>query len=223
VSVVRGELLSVNVGGERAIAAKGGTSGIDKRPVPGPVAVRAPGPKGAGGSGLAGDHISDTAHHGGDDQAVYAYAREDLDAWEVSLGRALPCRTFGENLTTAGVAVNGAVIGETWAVGTVLLQVSCPRIPCVTFAVWLGRERWLPQFTAARLPGAYLRVLHPGEVAAGDVVRVLDVPEHGVDVATAFAAFTTSPELLPLMLEVPQLPGEAREAAQRRLRVPPLQ
>lgn len=214
----RGTVLSVNVGGEHRIAAKGGTSGIDKRPVEGPVMVRAPGPKGVGGSGLAGDHISDTAHHGGDDQAVYAYAREDLDVWETDLGRALPGGTFGENLTTAGVDVNGGVIGETWAIGSVRLQVSCPRVPCVTFAVWLGQDRWVPRFTAARVPGAYLRVLEAGEVCAGDAVQVLDVPDHGVDVATAFAAFTTQPELLPLLRDVSQLPAEGREVVERRLR-----
>ncbi|WP_339575748.1 MOSC domain-containing protein [Pseudokineococcus basanitobsidens] len=216
-----GELISVNVGRERPIAAKGGTSGIDKRPVQGPVAIQAPGPKGVGGSGLAGDHISDTAHHGGDDQAVYAYAREDLDIWEAELGRALPSGSFGENLTTAAVDVSGAVIGETWEVGTALLQVSSPRIPCVTFAVWLGQERWVPRFTAARVPGAYLRVLRSGEVRAGDAVRVLDVPGHGVDVRTVFAAFTTRPELLPLLREVPQLPREDRDAVGRRLQQAP--
>ncbi|NAZ83003.1 MOSC domain-containing protein [Kineococcus sp. R8] len=209
-------LLSVNVGARRPVAAKSGTSGIDKRPVAGPVAVRAPGPKGTGGSGLVGDHISDTANHGGDHQAVYAYAREDLDAWETELGRNLPNGTFGENLTTAGLAVNGAVIGETWAVGDVVLQVSCPRIPCVTFAVWLGERRWLPRFTRARVPGAYLRVLVPGTLQAGAEVRVLDVPAHGVTVATAFAAFTTEPELLPLLRDVPELPPEDAEVVGRR-------
>ena len=218
VGIARGTVVSVNVGVERPIAAKGGTSGIDKRPAAGPVAVRAPGPKGVGGSGLAGDHISDTANHGGDDQAVYAYARKDLDVWEAELGRPLRCGTFGENLTTAGIDVSGAIIGETWVIGTARLQVSCPRIPCVTFAVWLGEKRWLPRFTRARVPGAYLRVLGAGEVCAGDSVEVVDVPDHGVDVATAFAALTTQPELLPLLREVPQFPAEDREMIDRRLR-----
>ncbi|NIZ90725.1 MOSC domain-containing protein [Kineococcus rubinsiae] len=210
-------ILSVNVGERRPIAAKSGTSGIDKRPVVGPVAVRAPGPKGTGGSGLVGDHISDTANHGGDDQAVYAYAREDLDAWEDELGRPLANGTFGENLTTAGLEVTRAVIGERWAVGDVVLQVSCPRIPCVTFAVWLGEQRWVPRFTRARVPGAYLRVLVPGTLVAGADVRVLDVPAHGVTVATAFAAFTTEPGLLPLLRDVPELPREDSEAIAQRL------
>lgn len=215
-----GRVLSVNVGRERPITAKGGTTGIDKRPVDGPVAVRAPGPKLAGrtgASGLAGDHISDTAHHGGDDQAVYAYAREDLDAWGRELGRELPGGTFGENLTTVGVDVNGAVVGEVWEVGTALLQVSAPRIPCVTFAVWLGERRWVPRFTEVRTPGAYLRVLRDGHVAAGDAVRVLSRPAHGVDVRTVFAATTTAPELLPLLRDVPELPAEDRALVLRRL------
>lgn len=210
-------IVSVNVGRRRPVAAKSGTSGIDKRPAVGPVAVRAPGPKGEGGSGLVGDHISDTANHGGDHQAVYAYAREDLDLWEGELGRPLSNGTFGENLTTSGLAVNEAVIGERWSIGEVVLQVSCPRIPCVTFAVWLGEQRWLPRFTRARVPGAYLRVLTPGTLSAGMQVRVLDVPAHGVSVATAFAAFTTQPDLLPLLSGVPELPPEDSEAVARRL------
>lgn len=210
-------ILSVNVGERRAIAAKSGTSGIDKRPVDGPVEVRAPGPKGVGGSGLVGDHISDTANHGGDDQAVYAYAREDLDVWERELGRPLANGCFGENLTTAGIDVTGAVIGERWVLGDVVLQVSCPRIPCVTFAVWLGEQRWVPRFTRARVPGAYLRVLTPGTLTAGSPVRVTDVPAHGVTVATAFAAFTTEPDLLPLLRDVPELPREDAEAVAQRL------
>lgn len=220
-TITPGQVLSLNVGQERPIAAKGGTSGIDKRPVTGPVAVRAPGPKGVGGSGLAGDHISDTANHGGDDQAVYAYAREDLDAWQDELGRPLASGTFGENLTTVGIDVSGAVIGQRWAVGTAVLQVSCPRVPCVTFAVWLGEQRWVPRFTAARTPGAYLRVLREGHVSAGEAVEVLDSPAHGVTVATAFAALTTEPDLLPLLADVPELPGQDRERVGRRLGTAP--
>ncbi|WP_337059389.1 MOSC domain-containing protein [Kineococcus sp. G2] len=212
-----GRVLSVNVGAERPIAAKGGTSGIDKRPVDGPVAVRAPGPKGVGGSGLAGDHVSDTANHGGDDQAVHAYAREDLDRWEAELGRSLPGGVFGENLTTAGVDVTGAVLGEVWEVGSAVLQVSCPRIPCVTFAVRMGEERWLSRFTAARVPGAYLRVLRAGEVRAGDPVRVRERPGHGVTIGESFAALTTEPVLLPRLLDVPEFPAEDRAAIARRL------
>ncbi|PPK98164.1 MOSC domain-containing protein YiiM [Kineococcus xinjiangensis] len=211
-------ILSVNLGARRPVAAKSGFSGIDKRPAGGPVHVSAPGPKGTGGSGLAGDVVCDTEHHGGDDQAVYAYAREQYAVWEGLLGRALAAGTFGENLTTAGVDVDGAVIGERWRVGPQLeLQVSCPRIPCQTFAVRMGEPRWVRRFTEHGASGAYLRVLQAGPVRAGDAVEVLDRPAHGVTVATAFRALTTRPDLLPLLLEVPQFPAAEREDLARRL------
>ncbi|MBH5335328.1 MOSC domain-containing protein [Streptomyces pactum] len=172
-------------------------TGIDKRPATGPVAVAAPGPKGAGGSGLAGDVIGDLRHHGGDDQAVYAYAREDLDGWERELGRELAGGAFGENLTTSGLDVNGALIGERWRIADVLLEVTSPRIPCRTFAGWLQERGWVRRFTEAALPGAYLRVLAPGEIRAGDPVEIMHRPDHDVTVALAFRALTTERELLP--------------------------
>src|SRR4051794_16918960 len=106
-------LLSVNVGQAMPTdASDAGLTGIDKRPAAGGVAVRAPGVPGVGGgSGVAGDHVCDVRFHGGDDQAVYAYAREDLDGWAAELDRRLPNGAFGENLTTSGVDVTGALIG----------------------------------------------------------------------------------------------------------------
>ncbi|MFD7416431.1 MOSC domain-containing protein, partial [Kitasatospora purpeofusca] len=112
------KLLTVNIGRRRPNPWKGlDATGIDKRPVDGPVFVSAPGPKGTGAVGLAGDRVYDVKHHGGPDQAVYAYAREDLDAWQEELGRPLANGVFGENLTTLGLDVNGALIGERWRVG----------------------------------------------------------------------------------------------------------
>ena len=106
-------VLSVNVGRPRPNPWKDiRSTGIDKRPVEGPVAVTAPGPKGGGAVGLAGDRVYDVRHHGGTDQAVYAYAREDLDAWAAQMGVTLRNGVFGENLTTEGLAVNAALIGE---------------------------------------------------------------------------------------------------------------
>jgi MOSC domain-containing protein YiiM len=125
---------SINVGQPREIRSKGGLTGIDKRPTPGPVCVSAPLMDGA--SGVAGDVICDVENHGGGDQAIYAYAREDLDWWQkkLDLDTALSSGMFGENLTTAGLDVTGALIGETWRVGDeVQLQVTVPRIPCSTF------------------------------------------------------------------------------------------
>lgn len=131
-------LLTVNLGLPRAADhtdAPEGVTGIDKRPVDGPVRVGDPGPKGVGGSGLAGDAVCDLRHHGGSDQAVYAYAREELDEWERELGRPLPNGSFGENLTLSGVAVSRALIGERWRIGSeVVLEVTSGRVPCRTFA-----------------------------------------------------------------------------------------
>jgi len=213
-------VLSVNIGRPRANPWKQATSltGIDKRPVSEPVLVTAPGPKGAGDVGLAGDRVYDVQHHGGTDQAVYAYAREDLDTWAGELGRALPNGVFGENLTTEGVAVNEALIGERWRVGDeVLLEVSCPRIPCGTFQGWLERDGWIKRFTQAVLPGTYLRVISPGLIRAGDQVQVESRPAHQVTVALTFRALTTEPDLLPRLLTVDALPGDLREIARKRV------
>ncbi|MFE2183098.1 MOSC domain-containing protein [Streptomyces sp. NPDC059455] len=210
-------VLTVNVG--RAMPSAhtdwpGGT-GIDKRPVDHPVAVAAPGPKGQAGSGLAGDSVCDTRHHGGDDQAVYAYAREDLDVWERELGRELANGVFGENLTTSGIDVSGALIGERWRVGSeLLLEVTSPRIPCRTFAGWLGERGWLKRFTQAAVPGAYLRVLEPGEIRSGDPVEIVHRPDHEVTIAFLFRAETTERELLPRVLAAGDaLRPEVRKAA----------
>ncbi|CAM5506655.1 MOSC domain-containing protein [Streptomyces abikoensis] len=215
-------LLSVNVGRPATADIPGApgfgaglATAIDKRPVDGPVAVAAPGPRGTGGSGLAGDAIVSLRHHGGDDQAVYAFAREDLDRWERELGRPLPSGSFGENLTTAGVDVNGARIGERWRVGPdLLLEVSGPRIPCRTFADWLGEAGWIKRFTQEAAPGAYLRVIEPGEIRAGDAVTVVHRPGHEVTVSYVFRARTTDRSLLPGVLAAGDaLPAGTREKA----------
>ncbi|WP_448319384.1 MOSC domain-containing protein [Streptomyces sp. CO7] len=212
------KLLSVNVGKPRPNPWKGlSATGIDKRPVDGPVAVSAPGPKGTGEVGLAGDRVHDVKHHGGVDQAVYAYAREDLDGWEAELGRPLANGVFGENLTTHGLDVNGALIGERWRIGPdVVLEVSCPRIPCATFQGWLEREGWIKRFTRAAVPGAYLRVIEPGDIRASDSVDIVYRPDHDVTVALAFRAMTLEPDLLPRLLVADALIEEGRELARRR-------
>jgi MOSC domain-containing protein YiiM len=212
-------VLSVNLAVPRHNPAKGvGITGIDKRPATGPVLVRAPGPKGAGGgSGVVGDQVFDLAHHGGEDQAVYAYAREDLDRWAAELGRDLPGGVFGENLTTEGVDVTGALIGERWRIGAdVVLEVAVPRIPCGTFAHWMAEQRWVKRFTVQARPGAYLRVVAPGEVRAGDPVTVFGRPDHGVTIGLTFRALTREPERLPTLLAADALPDDVRALAARR-------
>ena len=219
-------LLSVNLAvswpnpAKRVGPAKGvGGTGIDKRPAAGPVQVRSPGPKTTGlGSGLVGDQIFDVASHGGDDQAVYAYAREDLDRWAAELGRELPAGVFGENLTTHGIDVTGALIGERWRIGEqVVLEVTVPRIPCRTFAHWMAEQGWIKRFTAAARPGAYLRVVTPGQVEAGDPVVVERRPDHDVTIGVTFRALTLEPELLPRLLAAGSLPPAVSEKAARRI------
>ena len=207
-----GWVRSVNVGALVPNPAKGGLTGMGKRPAQGPVWVRAPGAA-KGRSGLDGDGIGDSKNHGGDDQAVYAFAREDLDAWEVLLGRALPDGSFGENLTTVGIDPNECPIGERWRVGPqLLLQVTCPRIPCKTFAYWLSETGWIRRFTAAGRPGAYLKVLEPGPVKAADPITVVHRPSHDVSISMALFALTTKPELLGGLLGAgADLPEEMRE------------
>ena len=204
---------SVNVGlpREREWAGIGRTS-IEKRPVVGPVAV--------GRLGLEGDQVSDTRHHGGVDQAVYAFAREDLDFWVERLGTPIRDGQFGENLTTTGIDVNEAEVGEHWRIGGVLLEVASIRIPCNDFKRWMGvsgydATAWVKRFAEVGRVGPYLRVLGEGELAAGEPVEVVHRPGHGVTVTTMFRALTSAPELLPRLLRVEGLVAEARAKAER--------
>ena len=190
-------LESVNIGVMRPIPGRSGTTGIDKLPTTEPVTVSAPGPENSGIGGLAADVICEVEHHGGDSQAVYAYAREDLDYWEAELGGPLRSGMFGENLTTVGLDITESLIGEKWRVGdSVLLQVTGPRIPCATFAAWINRKGWLKAFTRRARPGAYLRVLAGGEIRSGDQLTVEFRPSHAVTVGTSFRALTLEPDLL---------------------------
>jgi MOSC domain-containing protein YiiM len=211
-------LLSVNVGQPQLNPWKTiKLTGIDKRPVDGPVMVTRPRATGMGLVGLAGDRVYDVMNHGGPDRAVYAYAREDLDFWAAELGRPLPNGVFGENLTTEGADGNGARIGERWRIGPdLILEVSAPRIPCGTFQGWLARAGWVKRFVLAAMPGPYFRVIEPGEIQAGDPIEVVHRPDHDVTVAVSFRALTIEPDLLPRLLAAEALPRELRELAQRR-------
>jgi MOSC domain-containing protein YiiM len=214
---VTSRVLSVNLARVQPNPDKGeaAMTGIEKVPTSESVLVRAPGSKSDGmGSGLVGDVVCDRQNHGGDLQAVYAYGREDLDHWESVLGRTLPGGAFGENLTTRGLDVNGAVIGERWRIGDELeLAVTVPRIPCGTFRGWIAERGWLRTFTRAAMPGTYLSVVSPGQVRAGDPVTVVHRPAHGVTVAQVFRAITLEPELLPSILAADELEEETKEMA----------
>jgi MOSC domain-containing protein YiiM len=196
------------------------STGIDKRAVGGAVLVRAPGPMRTGaGSGLVGDTIGNKKLHGGDDQAVYVYAREDLDGWEAELDRPLADGMFGENLTVSGVDVTEARIGERWLVGGdgLVLEVSAPRTPCRTFSAFLQLPNWIKRFTQAAKPGAYLRVISPGTVGVGDAISVDFRPDHEVTIGLVFRARMSDPSLLPHLLEADALSSELKAYARRRV------
>lgn len=195
-------------------AAEAGTrqerTAIRKRPVPGPVAATR--------LGLAGDGVGSPDVHGGADMAVYAFAREDLDRWEAELGVALPDGWFGENLTTVGIDVNAALVGERWQVGGALLEIAKVRIPCHTFQVRMAEAGaaptgWVARFTRDARPGAYLRVLREGPVCAGDAVEVVHRPGHGVTVSHMFRALTTDRARLPDLLVIDGLAASVRDIA----------
>jgi MOSC domain-containing protein YiiM len=161
------EVISVNVGRVGTVRARGRDirTAIFKEPVEGPVAVRQ--------LGLEGDHQADRRYHGGMEQAVYAYAIEDVRFWEQELGREFGPGFFGENLTLSGVEASGAPAGQRWRVGSALLEVTTPRTPCLKLAARVGEPGFQKRFQQARRPGTYLRVLEEGEVSAGDAVTVL--------------------------------------------------
>jgi MOSC domain-containing protein YiiM len=177
-----------------------GRTAIDKRSAGRPVLIEYLGP--------VGDTVLDRKHHGGRDQAVYAYAAEDLRAWAAELGRDLAPGTFGENLTTEGLDMTGAVVGEVWSVGSadgrppVRLEVTCPRIPCVTFQAWMGEPHWVRRFTEHGAPGAYLRVLTEGSIEAGATVEVLERPAHGVTIGEVFQMRFADPARLQRLLDM---------------------
>jgi MOSC domain-containing protein YiiM len=212
------KVLSVNVGQPRENPWKTmKLTGIDKRPVEGPVKVTAPRAKGMGMVGLAGDRVYDVRNHGGPDMAVYGYAREDLDFWTSELDLALPNGVFGENLTTEGADANGALVGERWRVGPALvLEATGPRVPCGTFQGWLAQAGWIKRFALAGRPGAFFRVIEPGEIQAGDEIEVVHRPDHDVTVALVFRALLVEPELLPRLLVADALPAELKEMARSR-------
>jgi MOSC domain-containing protein YiiM len=177
------KILSINVAAiihEGAWTGSEGRTGIDKRSISGLVKFE--------NNAVAGDTVVDTKHHGGYDKAVYAYAREDAEWWENEIGRSLTYGAFGENLTTQGIDVNQAVIGEHWQIGTVILEVSEPRIPCRVFAGFWDRPTLIKDFTAARRSGTYLRIIKAGQMQTNDEIKVISKPEHAMTIRDLFDA-----------------------------------
>ncbi len=210
--VVEPKVLSVNV---TAVVHEGewtgdvGRTGIDKRSIEGPVL--------ASNNSLMGDVVADRKSHGGYDKAVYAYACEDVAWWEGELGVSIDPGRFGENLTTQGIDVTHAVIGERWRVGTTILEVSEPRIPCRVFAGFWNRPDLVKVFTKAGRPGAYLRIVQEGQIERGDEIATVHRPVHGITISDLFAAKAGERSRIADIATVPDVSERIREWAQRIL------
>ena len=201
-------LLSVNVGTPVRLRTPKGRevrTAIWKQPVDGRVRVE--------GVNVEGDRQADLRVHGGPDKAVYSYAREDTALWEQEVGRELGPGAFGENLTLSGVDVTNAVIGERWAIGSTLLEVSQPRFPCFKLGLRFDDPKMVKRFGQARRPGAYLRIVEEGEVGAGDAVEIVHRPDHGVTIALVYEATFHDDTLLPRILDAPELAADLRDWA----------
>jgi MOSC domain-containing protein YiiM len=203
-----GKVLSVNVGGIRVFDYNGrpARSAIWKSPVGGRVAAR--------GVNLTGDDQADRKAHGGPDKAVYAYAVEDARWWEQEIGRPFVAGEFGENLTTEGIDPNQALVGERWQIGTTVLEVSEPRIPCWRLGVRMNDKMFPRRFTGALRPGTYLRIVAEGEVGAGDAINVVERPDHDVTIRDVFRIYISDYEEVGRLLAVPRMSESWRRWAQ---------
>jgi MOSC domain-containing protein YiiM len=205
--MIDSRVVSVNIGGPREFTINGRSdaSAIWKEPIQGRLAVR--------GVNIEGDDQADRKNHGGPDKAVYAYALEDYDWWSVELGKTIAPGTFGDNLTLAGLDVNGALVGERWRVGNTVLEVAQPRLPCYKLANRMGDRTFARRFAAASRWGAYLRIIEEGDVAAGDPIDVLSRPDHTVTVDLIARIYEDDHSRAGELLAAPQLPESWRSWA----------
>ena len=194
-----GKVLSVNVGTPREFEynARLAKSAIWKSPVTGRIAAR--------GVNLDGDDQADRRAHGGPDKAIYVFAVEDAQWWAQKIGRSFAHGEFGENLTTEGVEVNSALVVERWEIGTAVLEVSEPRIPCWRLGVRMNDPTFPRRFAEAMRPGAYLRIVAEGNVGAGDEIQVIERPGHGLTIRDVFRIYTRDRDEVKRLLSVPQI------------------
>jgi MOSC domain-containing protein YiiM len=210
-AITAGWVVSVNVGRPREFEYNGrpAKSAIWKSPVAGRVRAQ--------GTNLDGDDQADRKAHGGYDKAVYAYAIEDARWWEQELGRWLQYGEFGENLTTHGIAVNDALVGERWEIGTVVLEVSEPRLPCWRLGVRMNDQMFVRRFTKALRPGAYLRIIDAGDLSAGDEIHVIHRPNHGLTIRDVFRIYTRDRDEAERLIAIPQMSGSWKQWAENLL------
>ncbi len=197
-------IVSVHIGRPRTVQTGRAevTTAIWKHAVEGRVAAR--------GVNLDGDDQADRSVHGGPDKAIYAYAVEEVRLWQDELGHDLGEAAFGQNLTTEGIDVSGALIGERWSIGSTLLEVAQPRLPCFKLGLRIGAPGFVKRFAQASRPGAYLRIVEAGDLGAGDAIQIVSRPGHGVTSRMVSDAILRDPSLIPSVVRAHQLPLELR-------------
>ena len=191
-------LVSVNRGKPELIPAKSKLTGIFKRPVEGRVHIDA--------QGLADDSILDRRHHGGVDQAIYAYFADDYFWWANELGVAIEPGTFGENLTISGIEGRAVAVGDRLAMGDVVLEVTSHRTPCSVFSARMGDPKFAKRFHKSGRSGAYCRVIAPGTVEAGMDITYMPYAGERFSVAELMAldgVRDIDPDILRRALTVP--------------------
>jgi MOSC domain-containing protein YiiM len=194
-----GRVVAVNVGQPRTVDWHGRavTTAIWKHPVAGRL--------GLSGVNVDGDDQADRRVHGGPTKAVYAYAAEDYAWWEAALGTTLEPGTFGDNLTITGVDLAGCVVGERWQIGSAVLRVTEPRIPCFKLGLRMGDAGFVTQFAEAARPGTYLAIDTAGEIGAGDPIELVHRPDHQVTIGIVERAYHGHPELRQRLADLPDL------------------
>ena len=207
-----GKVRSINIAASSQAQSWSGSdnrTGINKQSVQGLIHF--------GPEGVVGDTVVDRKHHCGYDKAVYAYAYEDALWWAEKIGRDMPAGSFGENLTTEGIDVTNAVIGECWQIGDLLLEVAEPRIPCSVFSGFWDRPTLIKEFTEANRSGAYLRIIDEAMIEKGNAISVASRPTHGITIADVFAARAGERSKIAEISRVTELSTEYREWATKVL------
>ena len=202
------KVISVNVGLPREVVWKGLAlqTAIFKAPVAGTVAIRK--------LNLAGDQQADLTVHGGSEKAVYAYPVEHYEYWRKQLPNvSLSWGAFGENLTTTGLNENTLSIGDVLRVGSAVLQVTQPRMPCYKLAIGFNRDDMIKRFLVSGRSGFYFSVVEPGDVGAESEAQILDRDINKItvsDVLRLYLGYTRDPELLRRATNVRSLPENWR-------------
>jgi len=208
-------LISVNVGLPRVVTIKGEpvSTGIFKEPVAGRVMLRT--------LNLDGDRQADLSVHGGPSKAVYAYPSEHYDFWKRELpGLKLPWGMFGENFTSAGLFESELNIGDRFRVGSAVVMVTEPRMPCYKLGIKFGRSDIVKKFLASERTGFYFAVLQEGEVAAGDPIELIEQTDHSVRVSDITRLYTGEKRNLGLLrraVEVEALPESWKSYFHQRI------